>query len=199
MKRYCVSGLSLFGIGIFAVTMWSQTSKPNVSIELRTISDKETYALKESIMVKSELTNLSTKVLCFPRPSQVCEDSALGYLVTKGIPPAGARDTDQFVCHTDGGGTWPREKLILEIKQKWIKLAPGKQYVTETIHVPIDLTAAGQWQLETTYHPPEGAFQPTKFRDYLNSAAKEAGCWVPQGKVIAEPISITAVQKTEKD
>jgi hypothetical protein len=93
-------------ISVLVVCMLAQqSSRPQ--LKLRIIVDKEIYALHERVMVKSELTNLTTKTLCFPVPDQDCETTGIGSIITTG-DPVNAGEVDRFICHAErrrmGGG-----------------------------------------------------------------------------------------------
>jgi len=52
--------------------------------------------------VRAELTNITSKTLCFPVPNQDCETAETGFVVTTGEPVR--THGDLFICHEDGGG-----------------------------------------------------------------------------------------------
>ncbi len=159
-------------------------------LKLQIVPDKATYSLNDRISTKLEFMNIAGRTLCFPRPSQEAEEPEQGYVITKAVAPPETPDKDRFLDHYDGGIAWPREKLVQEIRERWIWLAPGAEYSTGSVQIRMKLSAPGQWRLEATYHPPEGSFgKPAEFRKYIDSASHIAGCTVPQGVVSAEPIS----------
>jgi hypothetical protein len=158
--------------------------------------DKETFTVHEKVPVKLEFTNLSGNTLCFPDPDRTCSNTGSGSLLTRAEPKTG--DSDFFMCHFCGGGTWPREKLLREIEERWIKIAQNAVYVTNAGHVG-DLTAPGQWRLQSIYNPPQGAFNPTEFRKYVDSAAESIGCTVPKMEVKSKPAVFHVVAKKDDD
>lgn len=165
-----------------------QSSRPQ--LKLRIVVDKEIYALHERVMVKSELTNLTSKTLCFPMPDQDCETTAIGSIVTTG-EPVNAGEVDLFICHTDGGGP-SGIGLESEIKNQWIKLPPNAVYTTKVAEAKANLNQVGDWRLRATYHPPVGSFG----RDYvktLQSAGESIGCKLPESKAVAEPMTISVL------
>jgi hypothetical protein len=176
-------------ISVLVVCMLAQqSSRPQ--LKLRIIVDKEIYALHERVMVKSELTNLTSKTLCFPVPDQDCETTGIGSIITTG-DPVNAGEVDQFICHADGGGAWGVE-LESEIKNRWIQLPPNALYTTKTAEATASLNQVGDWRLRASYHPPVGAFS----RDYvkiLQSAAESVGCKLPDSTAVAEPRIISVL------
>ena len=165
-----------------------QSSRPQ--LKLRIVVDKATYALHERVMVKSELTNLTSKTLCFPVPDQDCETTGIGSIITTG-EPVNAGEIDRFICHADGGG--PSEaQLESEIKNRWIKLPPNTVYTTKFAEAQASLNQLGDWRLRASYYPPVGAFS----RDYvtvLQSAAERMGCTLPDSAAVAEPKIISVL------
>lgn len=163
-------------------------------LELTAKFNKVTYGIREKLLRQVEFKNISSGKLCFPKPDQDCVNSVPGYLSTKGIPLDASSDHFLFICHIDARSPWPRETLLSEIRNHWIKLAPGEDYVSETVEAQVLLDVAGIWRLETTYRPPGAAFgRPEEFRRYIESAAREVGCNVPKAVVSAEPVSIKVV------
>lgn len=73
--------------------------------------------MHERVMVKSELTNLTSKTLCFPVPDQDCETTRTGWVVTEGEPVKVGDERDLFICHTDS-----RSAAGVELEQE-IKIA----------------------------------------------------------------------------
>lgn len=166
-------------------------------LQIKLIPSKETYALKESVMTKTVLANLSDKLLCFPKPAQGKHVAVQGYLEIQVVAPPGAPDTDHFVEVIDGRGTWPREKVLSEIKERWVKLPPKETYTTEAARVPATFDLRGQWQVQETYRPPEGSFGPG-YREQLKSAGLSVGCTLPEAPVPAEAIAINIVSPPAK-
>src|SRR5579871_2631275 len=169
-------------------TLAQKTEAPQ--LKLRLVTEKDIYALNERVMVKSELTNLTSKTLCFPVPDQDCETTAIGSIITT-ADPVKAGEVDRFICHADGGG--PSEaQLESEIKNRWIKLAPNAVYTTKFAEAKARLNQLGDWRVRASYHPPVGAFS----RDYvtvLQSAAERMGCQLPNSAAVAEPRTITVL------
>jgi hypothetical protein len=163
-------------------TLAQKTEAPQ--LKLRLVTEKDLYTLNERVMVKSELTNLTSKTLCFPVPDQDCETTAIGSIITTG-DPVKAGQVDRFICHADGGG--PSEaQLESEIKNRWIKLPPNAVYTTKFAEAQASLNQLGDWRLRASYYPPVGAFS----RDYvtvLQSAAERMGCKLPDSEAVAEP------------
>jgi hypothetical protein len=62
-----------------------------------------------------------------------------------------------FFCHVDARGKWESE-LEQSVKSDWIRLEPGKSYVTKYAKVQPKLDVTGQWILLATYTPPEAHF-----------------------------------------
>jgi hypothetical protein len=176
---------SLFALLVGLCAVAQQATEPQV--KLRILVDKEDYSLKEKVTVRAELTNITSKTLCFPVPAQDCEAVATGFVVTTGEPVS--THGDQFICHTDGGGAVGAE-LDSEIKQRWIKLSPKAVYVTNAAEAKVTLNELGNWRLAASYHPPEGSFS-AKYRTILQTAARRAGCELPLSVAEAEPKIIT--------
>ena len=178
-----IAFLSSFG----AVTSGQRAMRPE--LKLRITSDKETYSLKEKVIVRAELTNLTSQTLCFPVPDQKCTTTGTGWITVTGKPVNGG-DDDLFICHVDSGGKGGDE-LDSDIRNRWIKLAPNAIYTGDPTKAGVTLDVPGDWKLAASYHPPEGSFDP-KYRETLQSAAKKAGCTLPVRDAIAEPKLIHA-------
>jgi hypothetical protein len=119
--------IALF-LGVWSIAGFSYTGSPSGApripeLKLRNIFDKETSTVHEKISVKLEFTNPSGDTLCFPDPDRMCSNSGSGSLITRAEPKSG--EVEVFMCHVCGGGTWPREKLLREIEERWIKIAPN--------------------------------------------------------------------------
>lgn len=188
--KICAAIALMFYLGAYALAQ--ETRSPQ--LKLRILVDKDVYALNEHVLVRSELTNLTQKTLCFPVPDQKCQAPEIGSLLTMGEPP-NVGDYGWFFCHVDGGGKNGSE-LELEVKNRWIKLPPNAVYVTRSAEALATLDEAGDWELIAFYDPPQGSFD----RDYaktLQSAAKDEGCMLPTRKVLAEPKIITVVSTTK--
>lgn len=187
---------ALVSMSVLVVCLLAQqSSRPQ--LKLRIVVVKEIYALDERVMVKSELTNLTSKTLCFPVPDQDCETTGIGSIITT-AEPVNAGEIDRFICHADGGGA-SRVELESEIKNRWIKLPPNAVYTTKVAEAKAGLNQAGDWRLRASYHPPVGAFS----RDYvtiLQSAAESVGCKLPDSPAVAEPriISVLPANPTHR-
>jgi hypothetical protein len=164
------------------VTSAQQTAKPE--LKLRISSDKENYSLKEKVLVKPELINLTTQTLCFPVPDQECSTTGTGWVTITGKPVDGD-EGEVFICHVDSRSA-SGDELDSNIRNRWIKLAPNAIYTGNPTEAGVTLSVAGDWKLTAHYHPPEGSFDP-KYRDTLQSAAKKAGCTLPVKDAEAEP------------
>jgi len=189
---------SVFAIGTPPQTVASKDRLGTPVLRLKVISNKETYAVKESVLTKTTFTNLSDMVLCFPKPEQGRQVPAQGYLAIQVAGPPSAKEYEYFLEHIDRRGTWPREKLLLEIEQDWIKLPPNETYTTASARVTATFDVPGQWRLTETYLPPEGSFGGDAYRKYLTSAAKSVGCTLPVTEVSAETVAINIVEPPEK-
>ena len=88
---------SLVGVSVLA----QHAAEPQLKV--RILLDKNSYSPEEKVIVKAELTNATSKTLCFPVPDQNCETTATGWIVTTG-ERISSQEHDQFICHVDGGG-----------------------------------------------------------------------------------------------
>lgn len=192
MRRSFALLFSTAALFTCAVGLMSQTagSAKTPELKLSTIIEKDTYFLHEKVRVRTEFTNLSGKLLCFPPPAQECNVPAMGSVITTGRPVK-ASEYDHFICVIDGSGPWPREKLLATIELHWVKIPPNLTYTTGFAAAVVELNAPGEWRLESTYHPPVGPFNPKAYREYLESAAAEEGCSIPKVGVSAEPLTVT--------
>jgi hypothetical protein len=115
--------------------LWAQQSAPTPPqtvasedrsgtpvLRLKVIPNKRNYAMRETVLTKTTFTNLSDTVLCFPKPEQGRQVPAQGYLAIQAAGPPRSKEYEYFLEHIDRGATWPRDKLLLEIEQDWIKL-----------------------------------------------------------------------------
>ncbi len=184
--------LGAFSIGALSQSPEKATPEKDAELKLRIIPNKETYALHEKVFTKTEFTNLTDKTLCFPEPVQDCINSVSGYVITRGSPLVSSPEVEQFICVIDGR-VGSREKLLADIKNRWIKLVPDAVYVTRSTEAKVSLDIAGQWLLKASYHPPEAAFGSVETSKYAVSAAREVGCAVPEMKVSDVPIAIIVV------
>ena len=99
------------------------TASPKAEPGLSIVLDKEAYSKGEKLLTKSRFTNISEETLCFPEPPQgeiVAKNGVLSATVTR---PDGSEDTE-FPKLFDARATWPREKLVQEIKERCIWLRP---------------------------------------------------------------------------
>jgi hypothetical protein len=209
VKKCCRVFLILLAILASSICAQSQTSVKSKTIrpsppELRVkvISSKETYFLREDVFTKTEFLNLTDKTLCFPEPAQDVQVDGSGYLtVTAGHVNAETRQFEEeefFIDHYSGGLTFPREKLVSEIEQSWVKLPPNQVYVLKSTRQRVNLSTSGQWQLRAAYHPPACSFNVAECTRYLRSAAESIGCTVPETVVIAEPGAVNVVPTPEQ-
>ena len=171
----------LFLLFSCACALAQQTARPQ--LKLRIANDKESYALKETLVIKAELTNLTSRTLCFPVPDQECSVPVTGWLKITGESVT-VGDSTRFICHVDGRGA-VGDELDSNIRDRWIKVAPNAIYVFSA-RKPVVLNDTGDWELTASYHPPEGSFG-AEYGKILQSAAKRAGCQVPRSRVTAEP------------
>jgi hypothetical protein len=190
--------LSLTAIGASSQTADSirpPTGSP--LLKLRIVPSKTAYTLKETVLAKTVFTNVSDQTLCFPKPSQEIKAPEQGYLEIQALGPPGAPGSEQFIEGIDGGGAWPREKLLSDIRKNWVKLAANGTYATDFARVHATLGEPGQWQLKETYQPPEGSFD-AGYRKRLKSSALSVGCALPDTPVSTEPITINIVSPSER-
>ena len=142
--------------------------------------------------------NLSGQRLCFHPPAHEYEDPVVGSVTTTHVAPDGEKH-GIYIEHYDGRWTRPREKLLLEIRQSWVKLAPNEVYVTDLADIHVDLDMPGRWRLDTTFYPIESPFgSQAEFREYVESAAETFGCAVPKSKAEADPIFINVIAPEKK-
>jgi hypothetical protein len=131
-----------------------------------------------------------------PKPAQQIQDPEQGYLVIHALSLGGA-DWDEFLEGFAGQASVPIEKVVLQIKQKWIKLPPSETYTTELARALNNIGTPGQWKLHETYMPPEGSFGGASYRNELKAAAKEVGCVLPVTRVEAQTTTINIVAPSE--
>jgi hypothetical protein len=172
-----------------------RSSPPELKVKV--ISGKETYSLREDVFTKTEFLNLTDKTLCFPEPAQDVQVDGSGYLtVTAGHVNPETRqfeEEESFIEHYPGGLTFPREKLVSEIEQSWVKLPPNQVYVLKSTKQRVNLSTSGQWQLRATYSPPECSYNVAECTRYLRSAAASLGCTVPGLVVRAKPATVNVL------
>jgi hypothetical protein len=152
-------------------------------LTLKIVVDKDSYVLKEKVIVKAELTNLTSETLCFPVPNQQCSTPQTGWVVTTG-EAVSTGERERFICHVDGRGTM-EDELDSDINKRWIKLPPNAVYVTNATEAQVTLSEVGHWRLSSSYHPPEGSFS-AKYKTILQNAAQRAGCRLPESVVAAQ-------------
>jgi len=199
VKKYRRVFFIMLAIAASSICAQSQTSVESKTIrpsppELRVkvISSKETYFLREDVFSKAEFLNLTDKTLCFPEPAQDCEITGTGSVITSGEALV-AEERETFVCHADSRGR-PREELLTEMEQHWIKLAPNAAYTTKLAKAQVRLSVVGPWRLKAIYHPPECSFSTAaECASYLQSAAQRVGCVVPEVVVTAAPVTVNVV------
>ena len=81
MKTWTTLALgSTLAVGVLA----QQTERPQLM--LRVLTEKDVYTLNERVVVKSELTNLTSRTLCFPVPDQECDGQMRGIRRRPGLP-----------------------------------------------------------------------------------------------------------------
>jgi hypothetical protein len=193
LKTFLIS----LAVGACAISVPAQTAGKALphkapELKIRIVPSKETYALHEKVFTKTEFTNLTDKTLCFPKPAQACQNTGSGSLITTGEAVA-TGEGEQFICHIDARGT-PREELLREIEEQWVKVAPGAVHTSKTAGAQVNLDTPGQWRLKAAYHPPEASFgNTTEFRTFLQSTAERVGCAVPEMYVSAEPVTVNVV------
>jgi hypothetical protein len=179
MKMWLIPAFaSFFGACAFA----QQAPHPELRLEMLVL--KRGYRVNEKLIVKAKLTNLTSKTLCFPVPDLECSTPQTGSVVIDG-EPVRAGEGERHVCHVDGRGPVGIE-LDADVNDHWIKLSPNAVYRTNATEVKVTLSEAGDWRLTASYYSPEGSFGP-EYRKTLVSAAKKAGCQLPESSVIAEP------------
>jgi hypothetical protein len=170
-----------------------KTAKSGPELKIRIVPDKETYSLQEKVFTKTEFTNLTDKTLCFPVPAHAHEIVGRGSVEVHGESLNDGTERQRWLDHHDGGPTEPRERLIKEIEEQWIKLAPNATYETESSVVTFNLDVSGGWRLRGSYHPPECSFNNLKCNESFRATVKSTGCVVPEKFVTAEPVTINVV------
>jgi hypothetical protein len=188
--------LGAFAFGTPAQSAASVDHPATPILRLKIIPSKETYAANETILIKTIFTNLSDKTVCFPQPVQQIHVPEQGYLAIQAERPGGP-EREEFLPAYHGRLSLPHEKLLLEINQKWIKLAQNETYTTEVVRAPATIDTPGQWQLHETYLPPQGSFGVASYRNKLQAAAEEAGCILPVTPVEAETATVNIVAAPE--
>jgi hypothetical protein len=197
MDRKVKAFLTMAVVVVFSVCALSKTqlhdsSRKMSDLTVAVIPEKQIFVLHESVYTRVELRNAGTKTYCFPKPSLDCTNDFPGSAVTTGRPVPNNNDFGQFICHYDGRATRISES---EIKQHWVMLEPRAVYLSDRAEAKVDLNLLGEWQLETTYSQPQGAFNPAAATKYLSSQAERAGCILPPGPIKSEPVTIQVVEK----
>jgi hypothetical protein len=170
-----------------------KTPKSDPELKIRIVPNKETYSLQEKVFTKTEFTNLTDKTLCFPAPAQPQEIVGRGYVEVHGESSNDNTERQYWPDHYDGGPNWPREKLLKEIEEQWIKLAPNATYETKSSIVKLDLDVSGGWRLRGSYQPPQCSFNTLICNESFRATVKSTGCVVPEKFVTAEPVTIYVV------
>lgn len=173
-----------------------QNSLQESDLTVRIVLDKTTFALHEKVSVRIEFKNSGRKTYCFPKPTRDWTNDYPGSAVVIGQPATEPGDFESYICHFDSGG--PRvTDLVSDIKQNWIKIAPNATYVTDGAEAIVDLDRQGEWQLETEYWEPQGAFHPAEIMKELKLASERAGCTVPMAPISSEPVTIHVFSATK--
>jgi hypothetical protein len=154
---------------------------------LKLLLDKKIYSLREKIATRGELTNVSKEVVCFPKPATTSTNDYPGYVKLVAEPPPNLTEHEIFINHYDGAYLGSRQQMRAAIRKDWIKLAPNESYGVDS---GTFLDGAGHWNLRLAYQPPQGAFNPTRVREFLKSSTEEEGCLLPRDAVSSEPLSI---------
>jgi len=112
-----------------------------------------------------------------------------GFLSTDAIPLAREGEGERFIEHF-----WERfpdeEDLRSNVPRDWIKLGMSEPYSAIKPGKVIRLTAAGEWILTSSYHPP---FLSTEQRAIVQSL----GCTPPSEEVHSKPVTITVVNPSK--
>ena len=189
--------LAVFVLCLGRTDTFPQTSKASAGtgapeFQLRIVPERETYSVGEGVFAKVVFTNVSGKTLCMPPPALESEVVGTGFVTIQASELTGKENEyEVWIDHYDGGPTWPRAKLLLDIKQSWIKLAPNEVWVSRRTEINLAKDVPGRWRLATTYHPPTSSFgSPAKIRRYFDTTAQMAGCTVPRLDVSAAPATI---------
>jgi hypothetical protein len=194
-KRLARSAGWLLGLCLLPALAGSQKS-PGSGLVLKILPEKTEYSAGEKVWSRVSFAKQSDQRVCFPPPQLDCTNTRSGSVLLKAVPPAGAPDSDNFICHIDGQG-WGRE-LLPEIRGKWIQVPPGAAYATDLAEAQANVEKPGVWRLVAYYRPPVAHFSDrARYRRYLQTAAAEAGCAIPDALASA-PIEITVWAKPEK-
>lgn len=184
----CIVSLLLLTVLLRSQSQEAVKDQPP-ELTLRIILGTENYFVRDMVSPRAQFTNVTNTTLCFPEPPLGYVAADMGVLTTSLKGPEG-HDNDEFPEGFDGRGTASRKELLRIVKEHWVWLGPNESYTTKSVPVKSPLDVPGQWRVEMSYRPPEGSFQSAKYRKYLSSVAKSAGCRLPQIEVTAQPISL---------
>jgi len=167
-----------------------ETKAPQLKV--RVLLDKTVYVKNENVMVRVDLTNISSTTLCFPKPIRECALSTNGSVVTTGEPAVQSRRLEIWSClgPVHYPSTSPRE----EIKSTWVILPPGASYDAGVAEALVELRKTGRWRLVTSYDLPTITAEETKS---LQTAAQGLGCALPDNYVEAAPNFITVISSAK--
>jgi hypothetical protein len=188
-----------FSVCALSKTQLHDSSQKTPDLKVTVIPDKKIFVLHESIYTRVEFKNQGPKTYCFPKPWLDCTNDYPGSAVTTGRPVANSGEFEQFICHYDSGGPPRASNLESETKKHWVILAPNAVYLSDRTEAKVNLSLLGEWQLETTYSQPQGAFNPTAVKKHLTSMAENAGCILPPAPIKSEPVTIQVVNAANKD
>jgi len=180
-------------------TLRNDPSQETSDLRVTVIPEKKIFVLHESVYARVEFKNLGRKTYCFPKPSLDCTNDYPGSAVITSRPVANNGDFEQFICHYDSGGPPRSSNFESEIKQRWVILGPSDVYLSDRAEAKVGLNLLGEWQLETTYWQPQGAFNTVGVKNYLTSKAESVGCVLPPAPIKSEPVTIQAVDVAKKD
>lgn len=175
------------------------SSQQTSDLKVTVIPDKEIFVLHENVYTRVEFKNLGPKTYCFPKPSLDCTNDYPGSAVTTGRPVANSGEFEQFICHYHTGGPPRVSNLESEIKKHWVILAPNAVYLSDKTEAKVNLKLLGEWQLETTYLQPQGAFNTAAAKKRLSSMAESVGCILPPAPIKSESVTIQVVDVANKD
>jgi hypothetical protein len=200
VKAFLTSAVVVaFSVCALSKAQLHDSSQQTSDLKVTVIPDKKIFVLHENVFTRVEFKNLGSKTYCFPKPSLDCTNDYPGSAVTTGRPVANSGEFEQFICHYDSGGPPRASNLESEIKKHWVILAPNAVYLSDRTEAKGNLNLLGEWQLETTYSQPQGAFNPTAVKKHLTSMAESAGCILPPAPIKSESITIQVVNAANKD
>jgi hypothetical protein len=182
-----------FSVCALSKAQLHDSSQKTSDLKVTVIPDKKIFVLHENVYTRVEFKNLGPKTYCFPKPSLDCTNDYPGSAVTTGRPVANGGEFEQFICHYDSGGPPRASNPESEIKKHWVILAPNAVYLSDRTEAKVNLNLLGDWQLETTYSQPQGAFNPTAVKKHLTSMAESAACILPPAPIKSEPVTIQVV------